>query len=172
MTQNIFGSKRINEKAILTLKSALEQKDAKNVVLNFNALLGKLYYEDFEKAKEADIKQQYPEIEFREWLYRATLLGFAAGTGIRVQPELPGNLGRPDLVVFCENHTWVIELKVAKTTRGVVKAANEAMVQINEKQYAQQHPNPVKLGIAIDDSKRRIGGYRLDDEPFQAVKPQ
>jgi hypothetical protein len=46
------------------------------------------------------------------------------------------------------------------------------MGQINAKQYAQRHRNPVKLGIAIDDSKRCIGGYRLDDAPFQAVGPE
>jgi hypothetical protein len=169
MTWNIFGDEDSGDQATVTLRSALRRKDAKNVILNFNALLGKLYYEDYEKAYKADIKKIYPEIEFREWLYRATLLGFAAGTGIPVQPEVAGNLGRADLIVFCDSHTWVMELKVAKTTRGVVRAANDAMKQIVEKQYDQQHPNPIKLGIGIDDGKRRIGGYRLDDEPFQAV---
>jgi hypothetical protein len=172
MTWNIFGDETVGDEAIYTLKSALNNKDTKNVVKNFNELLGQLYYEDFKRANEADVKRRHPEITFWEYLYRATLQGFAAGTGLPVQAEEAGNFGRPDLVVSCKSHTWIIEFKVAKTTDGVVQAVDDAMGQINEKQYAQRHPNPVKLGIAIDDSKRCIGGYRLNDDPFQAVGPE
>jgi hypothetical protein len=100
------------------------------------------------------------------------LLAFMEGAGVRVQPEAHGCLGQVDLMAERGGRTWVIELKVAKTTDAVEGQADAAMEQIHAKAYARPYDNPIRLGIAIDDSKRGIGGYRLNDEPFRAVEPQ
>jgi hypothetical protein len=66
------------------------------------------------------------------------------------------------MVVTCEKHVWVIEIKVAETTRDVDRQAEAALRQIHEKGYAEGYENPILLGIAVDDSKRAIGGYRVE----------
>jgi hypothetical protein len=66
------------------------------------------------------------------------------------------------MVVTCEEHDWVIEIKVAETTGDVDRQADAALRQIHERGYAEGCVNPILLGIAIDDSKRAIGGYRVE----------
>jgi hypothetical protein len=110
-------------------------------------------------------------MSFGEFVYRSVLLAFLEGAGVHVLPEIHSSLGRVDLVVERAGHAWVIEIKVAKKAEDVERQADEAMLQIHEKGYARQYDNPVLLGLAIDDRKRCIGGYRLNNEPFRAVEP-
>jgi hypothetical protein len=73
------------------------------------------------------------------------------------------------MVVSGQGRTWVIGITVAKTAADAPLAADEAMRQAGETANARSLDNPIRLGVAIDDGIRRIGGYRLDDAPFRTV---
>jgi hypothetical protein len=169
MTRNMFGDKRSAEFRSVALSQALTNGDAENVVLEFDALLEKVGYEDYARANGADVTSRHRGIAFGEWLYRALLCGFAAGTGIPVQPAAVDSQGGAAMVVCGQGRTWVVGITVAKTAADAPLAADEAMRQAGETANARSLDNPIRLGIAIDDGIRRIGGYRLDGEPFRAI---
>jgi hypothetical protein len=69
----------------------------------------------------------------------------------------------------------VVELKVAEGKEAAEKAADEAMRQIREKGYADRYKENRKsvqgsttlgsttlIGLAVDRSARRVGGYRIE----------
>ena len=64
-------------------------------------------------------------------------------------------LGRVDFIIRTREHTWVIELKVARHNDDAKRAA-EAMREIIEKDFARGMANPVLLGFAINDKERTI----------------
>ncbi|MDR2578666.1 MAG: PD-(D/E)XK nuclease domain-containing protein, partial [Chitinispirillales bacterium] len=66
--------------------------------------------------------------------------------------------GRSDLIVTCRGVTWIIEIKVT-ANNDCEAQAQEAMKQINDRQYAEPNKNGKKVGIAIDDNTRQIGGW-------------
>ena len=123
------------------------------LIKTINRLLASIPYDDYGRAAQQAI--ELSGIPAQEWLYRSTILAFFRGCGVLVFGELHGNNGRADLLVSHKGKAWVIELKVAYNDDNAEKV-QEAMAQINEKQYADQFVNAKKVGIAIDDKSRQI----------------
>jgi hypothetical protein len=169
MMWNVFGNQVKAGSEIGRLSSALASCNADEIVSGFNRLLPRIPYDDYARANSEDIADRYPAIPFGEWLYRAMLLAFLEGAGVRVRPEPHDCLGGGPLVVERDGRTWVIGITVAKTADDVIQAADGAARKACETECAGQQENSVRLGIAIDDGRRRIGGYRLNNEPFRAV---
>ncbi|MDR2626635.1 MAG: PD-(D/E)XK nuclease domain-containing protein [Dysgonamonadaceae bacterium] len=97
----------------------------------------------------------------QEWLYRSSILAFFQGCGVIVFGELQSNKGRSDIVLSHKGNTWVIEIKVAFKDENPVAKAEEACRQILEKDYNKPYPHAICVGLAIDDSARRITEYRM-----------
>jgi hypothetical protein len=98
-----------------------------------------------------------------EWLYRSTLFSYLLGSGVKVEAELHGHLGRADMVAEFKGHVWVMELKVARNDDAAA-LAGEALAQIREKGYADGYESAILLGMAIDDKRRGITEYRAGEK--------
>jgi hypothetical protein len=162
LTQNIFAENANNARNDLLV--ALMNKDAAKLVKVLNGLLANIPYDDFSKAATDFISLTDSIMTAREWLYRSTILAFMRGCGVVVLAEIHNNLGRSDLVVAHKDVYWVIELKVAYKGNDPDKKAEEALQQIIDTDYATQHPDPICIGLAIDDAARQIATYRKRPE--------
>jgi hypothetical protein len=143
------------------LKTALINKDADTVVREFNRLLSRIPYEDYNASLREIFEIRNPYVDFGEWLYRSTLLSYLYGAGLRVDAERHGHKGRADIVVEFKGRVWVMELKMARGGMDAVKLADEALSQIEEKGYAEPFGDAVLLGLAIDIELRRVAEFRV-----------
>ncbi|MDR2578252.1 MAG: ATP-binding protein, partial [Chitinispirillales bacterium] len=140
------------------LITALAGGKSKLLIETFNRLLASIPYDHYVGAAKQAVELSDVEITTQEWLYRSTILAFLRGCGVLTFGEMHGNQGRSDLIVTCRSVTWIIEIKIAKNNDCEAQA-QEAMKQINDRQYAEPHKNGKKVGIAIDDNTRQIGGW-------------
>ncbi|GBU21671.1 hypothetical protein R80B4_01571 [Fibrobacteres bacterium R8-0-B4] len=138
------------------LLDAVRDGDADLFVETINRLLASIPYDDYAVSARAAIKRS--KLHAGEWLYRSNILAFLRGCGVLTFGEMHGSKGRSDLLVSYAGRTWVIEIKVARNDDCAEKA-DEALKQINENQYAEPYKNAKKLGIAIDDKTRQVGGW-------------
>jgi hypothetical protein len=154
LTQNLFAVKaNFVQNSLL---AALENRDDDRLVEVLNRLLASIPYDDFAYAAEESVSISNCKMTAREWLYRSTILAFMRGCGIVVFPEIHGNFGRSDLIVFNEGVYWVIEIKVVYEGQDPDKKADEALQQIIDNKYAAPYPDAICIGLAIDDKARRI----------------
>ena len=98
----------------------------------------------------------------QEWLYRTSILTLLNGCGVEVNAEAHSNLGRADLTILHRGFAWVIEIKVVCRDKGddPVTKADEALKQIEDNNYAKPFSNAICIGLAIDDSERKIMEWR------------
>ncbi|MCL2072391.1 MAG: ATP-binding protein [Marinilabiliaceae bacterium] len=143
------------------LLKALMNANYKMVVTVFNRLLASIVYDDFRKVATKSVSDNDYDMDPREWHYRSILFAFLRGCGVVVFAEMHTNLGRSDIVLLHKGHIWVLELKVAYEGYDPAKKAEEAYIQIVEKNYAKPYPNALCMGLAIDDTKRMITHYTL-----------
>jgi hypothetical protein len=161
LTANILDSSDAAGASMTGLKRALSGNDAAGVVREFNRLLSKIPYDDYNASIRENFETRNPHIDFGEWLYRSTLLSYLYGSGLRVEAELHGHRGRADIVAEFREHTWIMELKMAKKGEDAGKLADAAIAQIIERGYAEPFDDAVLLGLAIDDERRSIMEYRV-----------
>ncbi len=104
-------------------------------------------------------KQKQNESHYQQLLYMFLDLG-----GMDVKPEERTSDGEIDLVIYLESVIYVIELKLDKTV-------DEAIKQIDEKEYAQtiafKYPSHkvYKVGINFSEATRTIDDFII--EPFE-----
>jgi hypothetical protein len=137
---------------------ALSEGKSELVIHTFNRLLAGIPYDDYVKSAEQAALYSTVEITTQEWLYRSTILAFLRGCGVLAFGEMHGNQGRSDLLVIFDKIPWIIEIKITRNNDCTVKA-QEAMAQINGRQYDGPYANAKKLAIAIDEGKREIGEW-------------
>ena len=91
-----------------------------------------------------------------EGYYASVLYSFFVGMGLKVTPEDVSNLGRIDLTIQLENHTYIIEFKVVKRK----SKANSALRQIIQQGYAAKYSGTIyQIGIEFSETKRNIVGF-------------
>ena len=91
-----------------------------------------------------------------EGYYASVLYSFFAGMGLTVIPEDVSNLGRIDLTIQLENHTYIIEFKVVKRK----SKNNSALRQIIQQGYAAKYSGTIyQIGIEFSEAKRNIVGF-------------
>ena len=91
-----------------------------------------------------------------EGYYASVVYSFFAGMGLKVIAEDVSNLGRIDLTIQLENHTYIIEFKVVKRK----SKSNSALQQIIQQGYAAKYPGDVyQIGIEFSETKRNITGF-------------
>jgi len=133
--------------------NAMKDDNAELFIETLNRLLAGIPYDDYAKSAQLAIRRS--GIPAREWLYRSTILAFLRGCGVLALAETHTSKGRSDLLVCRRDAAWVIEIKVAYDNDGKAKA-QEALEQINARQYADPFKTAKKVGIAIDDGARQI----------------
>ena len=159
LAQNILADDTHSLQNMLLL--SLSANNPEGFVNTINALLASIPYDDFTKAANQSVLLNGYTFPAQEWLYRSTILAFLRGCGVVVTAEMHTNLGRADLVVAHKGKSWVIEIKVAYDGDNPAKKAREALQQIKDKNYAAPYPNAVCVGLAIDDTLRRIADYQI-----------
>ena len=91
-----------------------------------------------------------------EGYYASVVYSFFVGMGLQVIPEDVSNLGRIDLTIQLENHTYIIEFKVVKRK----SKNNSALQQIIQQGYAAKYSGDVyQIGIEFSETKRNITGF-------------
>jgi len=137
----------------IPILDAMKDDNAELFIETLNRLLAGIPYDDYAKSAQLAIKRS--GLPAREWLYRSTILAFLRGCGVLALAETHTGKGRSDLLVCRHGTAWVVEIKVAYDNDGKAKA-QEALEQINARQYADPFKTAKKLGIAIDDGTRQI----------------
>jgi hypothetical protein len=143
------------------LLRALLSVEYEKFVAVLNRLLANIPYTDFDSAARQNISDNAYKLTTQEWLYRSSILAFFQGCGVIVFGELQSSKGRSDIVLSHKSQIWVIEIKVAYAGESPAAKAEEACRQIAEKGYSKPYPNPVCVGLAIDDGARQITEYRM-----------
>lgn len=94
--------------------------------------------------------------DYAESFYHAFVTGLVAGAGYIVESNYENGMGRSDIVIKDRRNrrAVVIEAKVAMSEEGLNKACEEALHQIDEKQYARKiersgFRNVIAYGIAF-----------------------
>lgn len=105
--------------------------------------------------------------DYRESFYHAFLVGLVSNAGYRVESNYENGDGRSDIIIRDRKNrrAVVIEAKAADSERGMEKACENALQQIEEKQYAKAversgYKQAGRLGIAFWKKKClvRAGG--------------
>jgi hypothetical protein len=83
-----------------------------------------------------DYQLSYHDLdEDLEKIYHILLFGMALGAGYKCRSNREGGLGRYDLLITGDKFMAIIELKKATNKKALVKIADEALAQIDEKEY-------------------------------------
>ena len=91
-----------------------------------------------------------------EGYYASVVYSFFVGMGLQVIPEDVSNLGRIDLTIQLESHTYITEFKVVKRK----SKTNSALQQIIQQGYAAKYSGDVyQIGIEFSETKRNITSF-------------
>ena len=95
-----------------------------------------------------------------EWYYQNLLYAILATCGLNVQTEIRTSDGRIDFVLFSPKSIFLFEFKLNKT-------AQEALSQIDEKDYAQKFSfedrKIWKIGVNFSSEKRTVDEWKIEN---------
>ena len=91
--------------------------------------------------------QKYPIRD--EASIRAFVQVFFSGAGLSPIVEHHNSKGRSDLEVKVGTRYWVFEFKVCKSTNGAKDILNEAILQLQRKEYGLQEQEEQILRVAL-----------------------
>ena len=105
-------------------------------------------------------KVPYPNAaDTPEWYYQNLLYAILATCGFTVQSEIRTSSGRIDFALFSPKSIFLFEFKLDKT-------ADEALSQINEKEYAKKFSfeNKIiwKIGVNFSSTERTIDVWKIN----------
>ena len=106
-------------------------------------------------------KIPYPDAapdKYPEWYYQNLLYAILATCGLNVQTEIRTSDGRIDFVVFSPKSIFIFEFKLNKS-------AQEALDQIDEKEYAKkfsfENRKIWKIGVNFSSEKRTVDEWKI-----------
>jgi hypothetical protein len=105
-----------------------------------------------------------------QWYYRGPVIAFLYATGMFIIPEFPSTLGRSDILFLYDRKAYVIELKTASGERNSQKKLVEAWKQMDGKKYGERFPDPVLVGIVVDEKQRLMTHMCIGTEAYHIVK--
>lgn len=107
-------------------------------------------------------KIPYPDADpdkYPEWYYQNLLYAILATCGLNVQTEIRTSDGRIDFVVFSPKSIFIFEFKLNKS-------AEEALSQIDEKEYAKkfsfENRKIWKIGVNFSSEKRTVDEWKIE----------
>jgi hypothetical protein len=134
---------------------ALKTRDFDLLYRQMKRTLSNIPYTLFEKKRR--VGEEVSEFNVRqEAFYHAVILTMLWAAGINVKAEELTALGRSDLILEYEDDVYIIELKK--------QPPEVSLRQIVEKDYAGKYSgNLFYVGIEIEDEKRNLSGYILEE---------
>ena len=126
------------------LWQALSQGDIEETVNLYNVALSGIPYTDF--ADQGEL------------FYRSLFLMLLRGAGITANGEVPGNLGRSDVLIQFPKRVVVLEFKFAKNGTGIKRLRQEGQKQIEKKGYAKPYDaenREIITAVIVINGKRR-----------------
>ena len=100
----------------------------------------------------------------QERYYQSLFYLIFALIGCKIDAEVHTNNGRIDAVIQTKTDIYIFEFKLVfspTSPDALTQIANEALAQIDHKNYSQKYknnPNPIhKIGIAFDGNTRNVG---------------
>ncbi len=106
-------------------------------------------------------KIPYPDADpdkYPEWYYQNLLYAILATCGLNVQTEIRTSDGRIDFVLFSPKSIFIFEFKLNKS-------AQEALDQIDEKEYAKkfsfENRKIWKIGVNFSSEKRTVDEWKI-----------
>lgn len=103
-------------------------------------------------------KISYPNADAPEWYYQNLLYAILATCGLNVQTEIRTSAGRIDFLLFSPKSIFLFEFKLNKS-------AEEALDQIDEKEYAKKFSfegkHIWKIGVNFSSVKRTIDVWKI-----------
>jgi hypothetical protein len=158
--------------AAIDVEETLAQGNGEGLVKIYNALLASLPYDIYEREEQKYAERGRGEdyaLSCAESFYHAILFSLIWASRTPTTAENHSYWGRSDIEAKKNGHRYVVELKVAEGKEAAEKAAGNALRQIHEKGYADRykedrtiHGSTTLIGLAIDRSARRVGGYRVE----------
>jgi hypothetical protein len=164
------------------LGEALGNGCAGELVKVYNALLASLPYDLYEReerkyAREHRRKQEGGiSVPYAESFYHMILFALIWASQVNTTAENHSYRGRSDIEAEKNGHRYVVELKVADGKEAAEKAADDAMMQIREKGYADKYAetgvtqgsttrgSTTLIGLAVDRTARRVGACRIEKD--------
>ena len=164
VVSGIMGDEVNALKIFFRTYNAFDNMNDELLVQEYNRLLARIPYEDYKaqlndniKNGDANILKNDSDPDPGESFFRSHLLSLIMGAGLSAQGESHGAVGKSDLVVSHKGRDWVIELKISKNTVVDDRAkAAEALRKILNKDYAGSFVNPILLGLAVNQPKRKV----------------
>jgi hypothetical protein len=157
------------------LGEALGKGCAEDLVKVYNSLLASLPYDLYEREEQKYAREHKREREegipapYAESFYHMILFTLIWASRVNTTAENHSYWGRSDIEAEKNGHRYVVELKIADGQKAAEKAADDAIKQIQEKGYADKyvvdrrnHGATTLIGIAVDRTARRVGGYRIE----------
>ena len=129
----------------------LEQGTAEEIVGHFNSVLLTIPYDRYPVESEA--------------LLRALILMYLIGLKLDVRAEQHNSKGRSDLLINLKNRRVVLELRFSPDGRNSETLLNDAVNQINDREYGTENPGNrelLKIACVFDASedKRKITAFQ------------
>lgn len=150
---------------------------------NLDALYDYLLADDFDNIKQvfhsffASIPHQWYDtnqstIAHYEGFWASVFYGFLTGLGVRIHTEDSTNQGRMDIWFDFNDTIYILEFKVAESSKQGERKKEEAIKQIKEKNYvdkfkAQQieRQKPIVLmGVVFGEAERNIVDFAVEIE--------
>jgi hypothetical protein len=155
--KNYFTSKGKMYEKIDEFFDLLDREEYAKAFLLFNEIYETIPHDDTNVVKRYKEGQRY---------YRGPIIGFLYASSSLIIPECPSVLGESDLVFDYKDHWYVIELKTALGEKNSISELVRAMDQIYGKKYGARFPNPVRIGIVIDEEERIITHICIETEVY------
>ena len=143
-TGQLLSSKTVEQVGADNIAYRLSTENPESIVHLLNCLFRSIDY------------QRYPVKD--EYSLRAFVQVFFAGAGLEARAEVHNHLGRSDLEVKAGSRYWVLEFKCAERAENISRKLEEAVSQLNEKNYGLQRHDVeiIRLALVFSLEKREF----------------
>ncbi|MDR1856116.1 MAG: ATP-binding protein [Desulfovibrio sp.] len=173
ITNNFFKVRNDVTKLQRKFASLLYKSAYADAFLEFNEVLERIPYDDAvdgEADGKVGGKASGKVVKLGQAHYREPILGFLYGSELFFIAEIHSNKGRPDIVFDYGEKTFVIELKTAIGEKKSLIELLGAMKQIDEGNYTGRFPDPVAVGLVVDEEDRLITHICIETEVYHVKK--
>ncbi|MDR1856115.1 MAG: hypothetical protein LBR22_03010 [Desulfovibrio sp.] len=103
-------------------------------------------------------------------LYRKLIIGFLYGTELFVMSDMHSKSKNSGIVFECGKKPYIVELKTAVGENNALKELVKAMKQIDKESYTGVFPNPMAIGLIVDEEERLITHMCIETEVYHLKK--
>ncbi|MCY4444765.1 MAG: AAA family ATPase [Proteobacteria bacterium] len=147
-----------------------DEEKEKEAITNGKQMLNFMEKNDFDglenkmQAFFASIPYQLNKSENHESDYHKLIYAILYGASVEFNAEQPTHLGASDITILYKGQIFIIEFKMQQSSQTIDKALQNAIQQIKDRRYADQHKGykgPIHiLGIVFNKEERNVVGIR------------